>query len=174
VSDVQSWLAHSLSSVFGVAYEEAKRGNNPGICASLQNFWNTDGRTLSSFTEEEFRRRDAVNGDKLFASLELWKMLQWRDVPSAVSQGSLLGSHSDLDIASIVMGSPCPSIDATSSVGSPADLQMGPASVVDINLLSERCIPDTFPASKFSNPSSVDASSKNSDGRHHARKSIYV
>jgi len=167
VSDVQNWLAHSLSSVFGISQLDEKPITHAGICASVQNFWNVDGRTLSSLSEEEFRRRDAVYGDRLYASLELWKMLQWKDVPSAVSQGNALSSPGDFELANLMLeGSPCPSLDASSSIGSPAELPGGPSSMGDMKLLTEPCIPETFSASRFSNPSSVDASSKNSDGNY--------
>jgi SAM pointed domain-containing ETS transcription factor len=68
-NDVLRWLTHTLSSLPNMTMMS---GNEEAI----RQFWNVNGRTLYSVTEEEFRRRDPLNGDRIFANLELWKMLQ--------------------------------------------------------------------------------------------------
>jgi hypothetical protein len=148
-ADLQSWLVHSLRSMDSSSVATS----DSSVCPALRNFWNMDGRSLCSLSEDEFRSRDAVNGDKLFASLELWKMLQW----SGLGQQQMMSPPHELDISYIVGGGPL------SGASSPASVC--PDMLDDIKLFSDKYIPDPVLQSKFysPSPSSVGTCSKNSD-----------
>jgi len=68
-SDVQKWISHKLA---GNSSHGAAKVVNP----TVNQFWNLNGYTLCSLPEDEFKRRDPMNGDKLFAHLDLWKTMQ--------------------------------------------------------------------------------------------------
>lgn len=89
-ADVQAWLNNTLSSLSGMTNMSNNLASPIDMC--LRQFWNTEGRRLCSLHEEEFRRRDPVNGDYIFAQLELWKMnvpastITLHSMPSATQQ----------------------------------------------------------------------------------------
>ncbi|CAL8104920.1 unnamed protein product [Orchesella dallaii] len=74
VRDVQSWLCYSLTSILGV---ERGTTSNSVTNQNIIAIWNIDGQRLCSMAEEDFRRRDPLNGVKIFANLELLKMAKW-------------------------------------------------------------------------------------------------
>lgn len=126
---------------------EGSPSNESNVCAALRNFWNMDGRTLCSLSEEDFRSRDAINGDKLYASLELWKMIQWSGLGTPMSQ--------DIDLDSIV-GTP---INGTCLSGGSSPASICPSDDIKVFTVVDTLMPPKFPTS----PSSVGTASKNSD-----------
>jgi len=107
-SDVQRWLSHHLPSFPRMMSMSGGTDNIRGLNGIFEQYWNINGRALCSFNEEEFRRRDPVNGDSIFAQLELWKMIQ--------SKHQSVGQNYDLE--KLLMCSPASSpvsIDSSSA-----------------------------------------------------------
>ncbi|OXA53181.1 DNA-binding protein D-ETS-4 [Folsomia candida] len=163
VADVQSWLVYSLRSM------ESSPTSESSVCAALRNFWNMDGRTLCSLSEEEFRLRDSVNGDKLFASLELWKILQWNG--NNASNNNMVMNHNmlhsprhEFDLTSIVGVTGRGSHHQHHLSGGSSPASVCPDMMDDIKLFPEKTVShENYLPSNASNPSSVGTVSKHSD-----------
>ncbi|ODN02235.1 DNA-binding protein D-ETS-4 [Orchesella cincta] len=190
VGDVQSWLCYSLTSILGV-----ERGTNSNS-ATNQNIiaiWNIDGQRLCSMAEEDFHRRDPLNGEKIFANLELLKMAQWKSADlqqthnqqQSVSQQQEINSNGQMsgqqpfDLGRILLDSVTSSAGAygagcasPASCSGSSSMEHSPSppttSFVDIKVELDDSLNQAgsnCASAKFSNPSSVDTSSsmRNSD-----------
>lgn len=173
VENVHSWLSHSLTSFSGA---EKRSGSDSGASV-LRSLWNIDGQRLCALSEQEFRQRDPVNGEKIYANLELLKM--WKCTPGTGSGSNSAGAGSSVVQPFDFVGQLLSSCSPASSVGaaSPApsyvqDEQPSPAVCQGVTIkveLDHNMQPITpLSQAKFSNPSSVDTASssvRNSDGK---------